>query len=210
MQRREHEVAGLGSGDRGRDRLEVAHLAEEDHVGVLAERCAESLAEARRVCADLALVHDAPLVAMEELDRILDRDDVVVPRAVDLVDHRRERRRLARARRARDEHEAARPVCESRKARRQSELLERLERSPGSRGRRRRHCRAASRRSGGTARGRAHRTRGRSGDRSRGASASPSSGRDRGGRESSPVKGPESPREERAHRVHARSAASRR
>jgi hypothetical protein len=31
-------VARLGRGQRGRDRLEVAHLAEEDHVGVLAER----------------------------------------------------------------------------------------------------------------------------------------------------------------------------
>ena len=38
VQRGEHEVAGLGRGQRGRDRLEVAHLADEDHVGVLAQR----------------------------------------------------------------------------------------------------------------------------------------------------------------------------
>ena len=63
VQRGEDEVAGLGRGQRGRDRLEVAHLAEEDHVGVLAERAAQRLGEADRVLADLALVDDAALVA---------------------------------------------------------------------------------------------------------------------------------------------------
>ena len=48
VQRAEDEVAGLGSGQRGRDRLEVAHLADEDHVGVLAQRGTQRLAEARR------------------------------------------------------------------------------------------------------------------------------------------------------------------
>ena len=80
MQRREDEVAGLGRGERGRDRLEVAHLAEEDHVGVLAQRAAQRLREAGRVAADLALVDDAALVVVEELDRVLDRDDVVATR----------------------------------------------------------------------------------------------------------------------------------
>ena len=74
---REDEVAGLGRGQRGRDRLEVAHLAEEDHVGVLAERAAERIGEPGRVAADLALVDDAALVLVQELDRVLDRDDVV-------------------------------------------------------------------------------------------------------------------------------------
>ena len=101
-------MARLGRGERGADRLEVAHLADEDHVRVLAERGAEGLAEAGRVDADLALVDDAALVAVHELDRILDREDVVGAVAVDLVDHRGERRRLARAGRAGHEDEAAR------------------------------------------------------------------------------------------------------
>src|SRR6478672_10760223 len=49
---------------------------------------------------DVASVHDATLVTVEELDGILDRDDVVVAHAIDLVDHRRERRRLTGAGRA--------------------------------------------------------------------------------------------------------------
>ena len=79
VQRGEDEVAGLGRGQRGRDRLEVAHLAEQDHVGVLAERGAERLGEAAGVGADLALVDDAALVPVQELDRILDREDVRRP-----------------------------------------------------------------------------------------------------------------------------------
>ena len=77
VQRREHEVAGLGGGERGRDRLEVAHLAEEDHVGVLAQRRAQRLAEGRCVGADLALGDDAALVPVHELDRVFDGEDVM-------------------------------------------------------------------------------------------------------------------------------------
>src|SRR3954451_11821627 len=125
VKRREDQVAGLGRGQRGLHRLQVAHLADEDHVRVLAEGRLERLAEALRVGAQLALVDDAALVAVQELDRVLDRHDVLVPRLVDLVDHRRERRRLARAGRPGDEHEAARLLDEVHEDRRQAERLER-------------------------------------------------------------------------------------
>ena len=128
VQRAEHEVAGLGRREGGRDRLEVAHLADEDHVGVLAQRRAQALGEVRRVEADLALVDDALLVPVHELDGVLDREDVLGARAVDLVDERRERRRLPRSGRAGDEHEAARLLRELVQRRRQAELLERLDR----------------------------------------------------------------------------------
>ena len=72
----------------------------------------------------LALVDQAALVLVDVLDRILDREDVLVPLVVDLVDHRRERRRLAAAGRTGDEHQAARPLGERREHRRQAELLE--------------------------------------------------------------------------------------
>jgi hypothetical protein len=108
-------------------RLEVAHLADEDHVRVLPQRGPQRLAEAGRVDADLTLVDDAPLVAVDELDRVLDREDVVCAVAIDLVDHRRERRRLARAGRAGHEHEAARLHRQLGERDRQAELLERLQ-----------------------------------------------------------------------------------
>ena len=76
VQRAEHEVAGLGGRDRRRDRLEVAHLAEQDDVGVLAQRAPDRLVERRDVGPDLALRDDRLLVLVEVLDRVLDRDDV--------------------------------------------------------------------------------------------------------------------------------------
>ena len=146
VQRAEDEVTGLGRGERGRDRLEVAHLAEEDHVGVLTQGAAERVGEPGRVLADLALVDDAALVVVEELDRILDRDDVVGAGAVDLVDDRRERRGLTRAGRAGDEHEAARLGGQLVQARRQARAPRATGCRSGSSGTRRRGSRAGSRR----------------------------------------------------------------
>ncbi len=146
VQRPEDEVTGLGGGQRGRDRLEVSHLAEEDHVGVLPEGSAERVGEAGCVLADLALVDDAALVIVQELDRILDRDDVIRAAAVDLVDDRRERRRLTGAGRPGDEDETAGILGQLVKARGQAELLERLDQRWGSCGTRPRGCRADRRR----------------------------------------------------------------
>ena len=124
VQRREDEVADLGRGQRRRDGLVVAHLADEDDVGVLADDVAQRVGVALGVDADLALVDDAALVLVQDLDRVLDGDDVTVARAVDVVDHRRERRRLARAGGAGHEHEPARLVGELADDRRQAELLD--------------------------------------------------------------------------------------
>ncbi len=93
-------------------------------VRVLAQRAAERLAERLGVEADLALVDDAALVRMEDLDRVLDRDDVLPPRPVHVVDHRGERRRLSRAGRAGDEDQAAVLLGELLDADRQAQLLE--------------------------------------------------------------------------------------
>ena len=65
----------------GLDGLEVAHLADQDDVGVLAQRAAQRLRERPRVDRHLALVDDRLLVAVQELDRVLDRHDVRGARA---------------------------------------------------------------------------------------------------------------------------------
>ena len=113
VQRREHEVAGLRRGQRGRDRLEVAHLTDEDDVGVLAQHVLQRVGERVRVLPHLALVDERALVRVQELDRVLDRHDVHAPCSrFTMSIERRERRRLARTGRAGDEHEAARQVGE--------------------------------------------------------------------------------------------------
>ena len=107
VKRREHEVSRLRGLQGGLRSLGVAKLADQDHVRVLAKRTPERLCEVARVETDLALVDDARVVAVQDLDRVLDRDDVLLPRPVDVVDDRCERRRLSRPRCARDEHEPA-------------------------------------------------------------------------------------------------------
>ena len=81
--------------------------------------------ERRRVAVQLALVDRALLVRVQELDRILDREDVIGARLVDQVDDRGERRRLARAGRSGHEHDAVLERGDVGERRRQIQLRER-------------------------------------------------------------------------------------
>src|SRR5215211_5127185 len=91
-----------------RDGLEVAHLAHEYHVGVLPEDVLEGLGEALGILIDLALVDDALLVFVQELNRVLHAHDVLVPSSIDLVDHGGEGGRFAASRRACNKDEPTR------------------------------------------------------------------------------------------------------
>jgi len=75
VQRREHQVAGQGGLDGDLGGLVVADLPDHDHVGVLPDDRAQPVGEGEP---DLRLHVD--LVHAEELvlDRILDRDDLLV------------------------------------------------------------------------------------------------------------------------------------
>ena len=106
VQRAEHEVPGERGLDAHLGRLGVAHLADEDHVGGLPQHRPDDAGE---VEADLVL--DLHLVDAGEvvLDRVLGGDDLRVG-AVELVERRVERGRLARAGRARHEDDAVGPA----------------------------------------------------------------------------------------------------
>jgi hypothetical protein len=78
-----------------------------------------------RVDPDLALLDDRQLVVVHDLDRVFDRDDVRAACAVDVADHRGDRRRLSGAGGAGHQHEAARGFREAADGDRQAELLER-------------------------------------------------------------------------------------
>src|SRR6267142_519234 len=86
---------------------EITHLAHQDHVRILAQRASKGVGEGQGMRPDLALVDEAFLRLVHELDGILDGEDVAVLGLVLVVDHRRKRGRLARAGRPGDQHDAA-------------------------------------------------------------------------------------------------------
>ena len=81
VERREHQMAGFRRGQRDFDRLAVAHLADQNHLRRLTQRRPQRERERRRIGVQLALVHRALLVRVQELDRILDGQDVIGARA---------------------------------------------------------------------------------------------------------------------------------
>ena len=123
----EHQVAGLGRGQGDRDRLEIAQLPDQDDVGVLAQDVLEGVGERLGVLADLALVDQAALVAVEELDRVLHGHDVVLALPVGQVDHAGQGGRLARPGRAGDQHEPPGQAGEAAHLGRDAEGLQRLD-----------------------------------------------------------------------------------
>ncbi len=89
-------MTGLGRGQRDGDGLEVTHFPDQNHVGILPQGMPQRGGERQGVGADLTLVDHRHLVRVDELDRIFDGHDVHPASAVDLVDHCRQGRRLAR------------------------------------------------------------------------------------------------------------------
>jgi hypothetical protein len=102
------QVAGLGGVEGGLEGLVVAHLADQHDVRVFTHERAEGDLEVQAVDADLALVDRRLLVGEDVLDRVLDGDDVHGLALVHVVEHGGDRRGLARARHAAEQHDALR------------------------------------------------------------------------------------------------------
>jgi len=97
VKRAEDEVPGLGRQDGRFNSHKIPHLPHEDHVRVLAQGHLEGLGKVIGIRPDLSLADDPLVVAMEELDGVLDGDDVTASGTVDLVDHGRQGGRFAAA-----------------------------------------------------------------------------------------------------------------
>ena len=127
VQRAERKVAGFGDPQRRLDGFQIAHFADQHHVGIFTKRGAQRVGEGLGVGMQLALIHHAVLVHVHEFDRILDGEDVIVPFGVDLVDHRCQRGGLARASRSGHQHQAARLIAQLAHHGRKTKLVERLD-----------------------------------------------------------------------------------
>ena len=76
-------MSGVGGIECQGDRLEVAQLADHDDVGILTERRFQTARVAGDVASDLALVDEALITLMHELDRVFEGDDMGFPVLVD-------------------------------------------------------------------------------------------------------------------------------
>ncbi len=95
VQRAKYQVAGFGSSQRQTNGLQVTHFADQNHIRVLTQGRAQRFGKPQRVTVHLALVDKALLGLVNEFDRVFDGQDMVMLVAVEVVDHRRQGRRLA-------------------------------------------------------------------------------------------------------------------
>ena len=103
----EHEVTGFRCGDGRLESLEVAHLTDQDNIGVLAHHGLECCGEVFGVNGDFALVDDGLFVLMYEFDRVFNGDDMTLSLFIDGIDNGGERGGLSTAGRSGDEDESA-------------------------------------------------------------------------------------------------------
>ena len=106
VQRAQHQVAGLRGAQGDLDRLAVAHFADENDFGRLAQGGAQAVGEAVEISAQFALVERGHVVRMNKFDRVFQRDDVNGLGVVDLVEDGGQRGGFAGAGRAGDQHQA--------------------------------------------------------------------------------------------------------
>src|SRR3954447_19319887 len=100
-------MSGFGRRNREAHRRRIAHLADDDHVWRLADGSPERGGIVRDIHPELLLFHEALVVLMLELNRILDGDYVSAVSPVDLSNQGGERRRLAGTGRPADHDETA-------------------------------------------------------------------------------------------------------
>ena len=118
------QMAGFRGGHADLDGFAVAHFADENDLGSLAQRGAQSGGEGAEVVAHFALVESRLLLRMHEFDGIFERDDVDRLGLVQFVQQGRQRCRLTGAGRAGDQHQPGFFLCNRVENRRQIELID--------------------------------------------------------------------------------------
>src|SRR6266568_2943658 len=83
----ENEVTGFRGKQRRGNGFEVAHFADQNHVGVLTQSGAQCGGKVGGIHFDFALVDETLLIAVQEFDGVFDGDDVVGALGVEAVDH---------------------------------------------------------------------------------------------------------------------------
>jgi hypothetical protein len=90
LERAENKHAHVGATQGQFDRLQLAYLADQNDVGVVAHCAFGRCPKGAGVIAGLTVDGDRFLVLVHEFDRVFDRDDVAGGGGVNLVDQRRQ------------------------------------------------------------------------------------------------------------------------
>ena len=107
MQRTDAQMPGTRQRDSALHRFPVANLANQHHIGRSTHGAAQGTPERLRVQPDFALVDDALLVGVQELDGVFDGKNVIGRGLVAMIHHGGERGALARARSAHHQYQPA-------------------------------------------------------------------------------------------------------
>lgn len=87
MEGGQDEVAGICGAHGGAEAGGVAHFADHDDIGVLAEHVFEPHGEGEGIEADFALFDGALVIVEDIFDGVFERDDVLFEVGVDVLDH---------------------------------------------------------------------------------------------------------------------------
>ena len=98
-------MASLGSRQSHGHGFVVPQFSHKNDIRVLAKRPLQGTGKTHGVAPDLALRDDRQFAFVNEFDRILYGDDVLVPLAIDFVDHGGKRRGLTGTGLSGDKHE---------------------------------------------------------------------------------------------------------
>ena len=107
MERTKDHVPRFGSGNGGRDRGQVSHFPDENHVGVHSQGSPQRFGEVRDIDPNFPLIDRRLFVLMVVLDRIFEGNNMVVGGIVQVVDHTGKTGGLTASRRTGDEEQTA-------------------------------------------------------------------------------------------------------
>jgi hypothetical protein len=85
----QHQMPGFGCAQRQANGLQIAQFADHDHIRVLAQALRSPWAKSR-LCADLPLIDQAALAAVDKFDRVFKGDDLQRAFAIELIEQRRQ------------------------------------------------------------------------------------------------------------------------
>ena len=94
MHCRKHQVTRFCRGKRGTYTFKVSHFAQNYNVGVLSQYRFKRSGKGRSIVVDFSLSYETLFAVEYEFYRVFDSDNMSASMSVDIIEHRRKRRRL--------------------------------------------------------------------------------------------------------------------